>query len=45
MKQNYKLKFATLLSMVALTVTTMANIPNSFLLWGEPTPPLDKSEK
>lgn len=45
MKRNYKFKFATLLSMFALTITTMSTLPNSLLLWGEPTPTLDQLEK
>ena len=41
MKKNINMKASNLLSSLCLLVASAALLANSFIFWGEPTPPLD----
>lgn len=44
MKRRLSSKIATTLCMLVAVAVPFINVPNSFVLWGEPTPPLKKED-
>ncbi|MEN8077684.1 hypothetical protein ABFP60_12045 [Clostridioides difficile] len=44
MKKKLAFKFASILSVMLMSTAVVYKIPDSFVLWGEPTPPLEKPE-
>lgn len=45
MKKKLAVKLAALMFIATQGISTISKLPDSLLLWGEPTPPLEKSEK
>ena len=45
MKKKLMVNLAALLLVVTQGVSELARLPQSLLLWGEPTPPMEKPEK
>lgn len=44
MKKKAMVKLAALMVAVTGSVSELARLPQSLLLWGEPTPPMEKPE-
>lgn len=42
MKKKSLVKLATLMVAITGSVADLARLPQSLLLWGEPTPPMEK---
>lgn len=45
MKKKLAVKFAALMCMLTGGIATYSKLPDSFLLWGEPTPPMEDPSK